>query len=282
MTWQVEQASDPSHAPSSSTSFSCATSSRLLPMGARTVFSLPSLSSLKVTLMLQGRAAGQGPGTGHSKRHRKKKKKRQAPRRQRQRVVAVLPGAAAKPWPRCRPRRPLTFPSTPGAPPSRPASLPSSPAAMHDRCCWLPLRPLPGCWSPALLRQSGCCCCCTRTTAWPAAVPEHARGHEVPSCVAKSAAPEGWLCAGNNCTASIQAIRLSPRTAGHCRGHFRAPAIGKLLFARSCGLSLRPGIHQSSRCLVHRSNPNLGAGRSRSRKQCCCTSPQLVAAGGAL
>jgi hypothetical protein len=27
-------------------------------------------------------------------------------------------------------------------------------------------------------------------------VPEHARGHEVPSCVAKSAAPEGWLCAG--------------------------------------------------------------------------------------
>lgn len=53
MTWQVEQASDPSHAPSSSISFECAASSSDSPSGTRTVFSLPSFSSLNVTLMLQ-------------------------------------------------------------------------------------------------------------------------------------------------------------------------------------------------------------------------------------
>lgn len=54
MTWHVEHARLPSQAPSSSTPFSCATSRRLLPSGACTVVSLPSFSSLNVTLMLQG------------------------------------------------------------------------------------------------------------------------------------------------------------------------------------------------------------------------------------
>eukprot|EP00308_Calcidiscus_leptoporus_P026811 CAMPEP_0119359826 /NCGR_PEP_ID=MMETSP1334-20130426/7617_1 /TAXON_ID=127549 /ORGANISM="Calcidiscus leptoporus, Strain RCC1130" /LENGTH=124 /DNA_ID=CAMNT_0007374565 /DNA_START=287 /DNA_END=658 /DNA_ORIENTATION=- len=47
MTWHVEHASEPSHAPSRSTSFACATSSSVLPSGAETHTSSPL--SMKTT-----------------------------------------------------------------------------------------------------------------------------------------------------------------------------------------------------------------------------------------
>ena len=44
MTWQVEQASEPSHAPSMSMSLRCAISSTLSPIGASTSRRVPSRS----------------------------------------------------------------------------------------------------------------------------------------------------------------------------------------------------------------------------------------------
>jgi hypothetical protein len=52
MTWQVEQAREPSHAPSRSMSLSCAMSRRDLPIGALMVEMVPSLSSVYVTDIL--------------------------------------------------------------------------------------------------------------------------------------------------------------------------------------------------------------------------------------
>lgn len=67
MTWHVEHAIEPSHAPSRSTSYSCAMSRMLSPSFASTVLSRLPLESLKWTLILRERDQGgwvrkTGPG----------------------------------------------------------------------------------------------------------------------------------------------------------------------------------------------------------------------------